>query len=67
MRYILDQKDSVILSRVYQLFGFGKVTLRSGTDNVYRYTATGFKALKDVIAYFQIFPLQTKKALSFEK
>jgi hypothetical protein len=23
--------------------------------------------LKDVIAYFQIFPLQTKKALSFEK
>lgn len=67
MRYILDQKDSVILSRVSELFGFGKVRLRSGTDNVYRYTATGFKALNDVIAYFQIFPLQTKKALSFEK
>ena len=67
MRYILDQKDSVILRRVYELFGFGKVTLRSGTGNVYRYTATGFKALNDVIAYFQIFPLQTKKALSFEK
>lgn len=43
------------------------VTLRSGTDNVYRYTATGFKPLKDVIAYFKLFPLQTKKALSFEK
>jgi hypothetical protein len=67
MRYILDQKDSVILNKIYELFGFGKVTLRSGTDNVYRYTVTGFKALNDVIAYFKLFPLQTKKALSFEK
>lgn len=67
MRYILDQKDSVILNKVYVLFGFGKVTLISSTDNVYRYTATGFKALNDVIAYFTIFPLQTKKALSFVK
>ena len=67
MRYILDQKYSDILSRVYELFGFGKVTLRSGTDNVYRYTATGFKALNDVIEYFKKFPLQTKKAFSFEK
>jgi hypothetical protein len=58
------QKDSVILNKVYELFGFGKVTLRSGTDNVYRYTATGFKPLNDVIAYFKLFPLQTKKALS---
>nr|NP_074936.1 orf117 [Podospora anserina] len=67
MRYILDQKDSIILSRVCELLGFGKVTLRSGTDSVYRYTATGFKALNDVIAYFKLFPLQTKKVLSFEK
>jgi len=67
MRYMLDQRDNVILNKVYELFGFGKVSLRSGTDSVYRYTATGFKALNDVIAYFKIFPLQTKKALSFEK
>ena len=67
MRYLLDQKDSVILNKVYELFGFGKVTLRSGTDNVYRYTVTGFKPLNDVIAYFKLFPLKTKKALSFEK
>lgn len=67
MRYLLDQKDSVILNKVYELFGFGKVTLRSGTDNVYRYTATRFKAFNDIIAYFKLFPLQTKKALSFEK
>ena len=67
MRYLLDQKDSVILNKVYKLFGFGKVTLRFGTDNVYRYTVTGFKPLNDVIAYFKLFPLKTKKALSFEK
>jgi hypothetical protein len=67
MRYILNQKDSIILHKVFELFGFGKVTLRSGTEDVYRYTATGFKPLNDVIAYFKLFPLQTKKALSFEK
>jgi len=44
-----------------------KVSLRSGTENVYRYTVTGFKAMNDVIAYFKLFPLRTKKAFSFEK
>ena len=67
MRYLLDQKDSLILNKICELFGLGKVTLRSGTDNVYRYTATGFKPLNDVISYFKLFPLQTKKAISFEK
>lgn len=67
MRYILDQKDSIILNKIYELFGFGKVTLRSGTNDVYRYTATGFKALNDVIIYFKLFPLHTKKAISLEK
>nr|YP_010722991.1 homing endonuclease [Leptographium procerum]WDW20996.1 homing endonuclease [Leptographium procerum] len=67
MRYILDQKDSVILNKVSELFGLGKVTLRSGTDNVYRYTVTGFKSMNNIIAYFKLFPLQTKKAFSFEK
>jgi hypothetical protein len=67
MRYMLDQKDSAILNKIYEIFGFGKVSLRSGTSNVYRYAATGFKALNDVIAYFKLFPLQTKKALSFKK
>ena len=67
MRYLLDQKDSVILNKVCELFWSGKVTLRSGTDNVYRYTATGFKPLNDVISYFKLFPLYTKKAISIEK
>lgn len=67
MRYILDQKDSTILLTIQNLFGFGKVTLRTKTDGVYRYTATGFKSMNDVISYFKVFPLYTKKAQSFDK
>ena len=67
MRYLLDQKDNSILLVIQNLFGFGKVTLRSQTDGVYRYTATGFKSMNDVISYFKVFPLLTKKARSFEK
>jgi len=67
MRYLLDQKDKVILDKICKLFGLGKVTLRSGTNDVYRYTATGFKPLNSIISYFKLFPLQTKKALSFDK
>ena len=67
MRYLLDQKDNSILIVIQNLFRFGKVTLRSNTDGVYRYTATGFKSMNDVISYFKIFPLYTKKAQSFHK
>lgn len=68
MRYILDQKDGVILNKICDLFGFGKVSLRSaGTEDVYRYTATGFKTLQNVISYFELFPLFTKKRSSLEK
>ena len=67
MRYLLDQKDSSILELIQNLFGFGKVTLRSQTNGVYRYTSTGFKSMNNVISYFKAFPLLTKKALSFNK
>ena len=67
MRYLLDQKDSYILQVIRNLFGFGKVTLRSKTEGVYRYTGTGFKSMNDVISYFIVFPLLSKKALSFDK
>ncbi|PBP16593.1 orf1059 mitochondrial protein [Diplocarpon rosae] len=67
MRYLLDQKDNSILMAIQNLFGFGKVTPRSQTDGVYRYTATGLKSMNDVISYFKVFPLLTKKARSFEK
>jgi hypothetical protein len=67
MRFILDQKNEAILNIIRDLFGFGKVTLRTKTKDVYRYTATGFKSMNDIISYFNLFPLLTKKALSFEK
>lgn len=67
MRYLLDQKDNSILLVIQNLFGFGKVTLRSQTDGVYRYTATGFKFVNLVISYFKVFPLLTKKTRSFDK
>jgi hypothetical protein len=67
MLYLIDKKDSNILQVIRNLFGFGKVTLRSKTDGVYRYTATGFKSMNDVISYFKEFPLFTKKARSFDK
>ncbi len=65
MRFILDQKDEAILNNVKDLFGFGKVTIRSETIDVYRYTATGFKNINDIKSYFNIFPLLTKKSLSY--
>jgi LAGLIDADG DNA endonuclease family protein len=67
MRYLLDQKDGFILKVIQNLFGFGKVTLRSKTKGVYRYTVTGFKSMNAVISYFKAFPLLTKKAQSFDK
>jgi len=69
MRFILYQKDGIILNKICELFGFGKVTLRSGTEDVYRYTATGFKTLRlrHVVSYFKLFPLYTKKTSSLEK
>jgi len=67
MRYILDQKDDVILDKIQNIFNLGKVTLRTQNKAVYRYTVTGFKPMYDVIYYFKAFPLMTKKAQSFDK
>lgn len=67
MRFLLDQKDSTILNTIRTLFGLGKVTLRSQTNHVYRYTVTGFSSIYLIISYFEAFPLRTKKAASFNK
>jgi hypothetical protein len=66
MRFLLDQKDEAILNIIKDLFGFGKVTLRSNTVDTYRYTATGFKNMRDIITYFNKYQLLTKKALSYD-
>jgi len=66
MRFLLDQKDEAILNIIKDLFGFGKVTLRSNTMDTYRYTATGFKNMNEIITYFNKYQLLTKKALSYD-
>jgi hypothetical protein len=65
IRYLLDQKDELILNKIKNLFNLGKVTLRSNTNGVYRYTVTGFKSMNIIITYFNEYPLLTKKSKSF--
>lgn len=67
MRFILDQKDSIILTKIRDLFNIGKVNSRSGTSGVFRYTVTGFKSINNIKNYFERFSLYTKKADSFKK
>lgn len=67
LRFLLDQKDFTILSTIQNLFEFGKVTLRSETEDVYRYSATGFNRMTEIRSYFAQFPLRTKKSVSLEK
>lgn len=68
LRFLLDQKNAKhILEYIRNLFGFGKVTLRSDTNQVYRFSIDSFKGLINVRDYFLTYPLRTKKAISFRK
>lgn len=68
LRFLLDQKNALmILEHIRDLFNFGKVSLRSGTNNVYRLTIDSFKGLIRVRDYFLMHPLRTKKVISFTK
>lgn len=62
LRFILDQKSQLVLDWVKTLFDCGKVTLRTETDGVYRYTITGFSNMTIVRSYFAKFPLRTKNS-----
>lgn len=67
IRFLLDQKCQQTLMTVQTLFSFGTVTLRNNTNGVYRYVASGIVNVSVVRAYFEKFPLRTKKQYSFEK
>jgi hypothetical protein len=67
MRYLIDQKDSIVLEKVRNIFNIGKVSARSGTKGVFRYIITGFVNINIVISYFELFPLYTKKKYSLTK
>lgn len=67
IRFILDQKNEAVLTIVMTLFNTGSVSLRKGTNGVYRYDATNNIALGPVVNYFTQFPLRTIKADAFIK
>jgi hypothetical protein len=67
LRFLLDQKDAYLtLLNIRNLFGFGKVSLRSKTNSIFRYTNNSFKGLIPVVSYFNNYPLKTKKSLSLD-
>lgn len=66
LRFTLDQKNAQsTLINIRDVFGFGQVNLRKETNNVFRYSNDSFKGLNLVQNYFLVYPLKTKKALSF--
>lgn len=56
MLYMLDQKDIDILNKVCEILGryAGKVSLRSSTENVYRFTATFRARPEDLVLGFLV-------------
>jgi hypothetical protein len=68
LRFILDQKNSQYLFlQLRDLFSYGAVSLRGSSNGVYRYQVNSFKGLITIRNYFLIFPLKSKKLLSFKK
>ena len=65
-RYILDQKDPLIMQQIRDLFNVGSIIERKDTKNpgIYRLTISCSKTdIMDKISnYFKTFPLKTKKS-----
>jgi len=57
----------LVLDSVAKLFNTGLVSLRSGTNGVYRYESNGTVALIAIVSYFNAFPLRTIKSQAFTK
>nr|QYC94335.1 LAGLIDADG homing endonuclease [Oedogonium sp. 210] len=68
LRFVLDQKDAQKeLLYAKKLFKYGLVSLRSKTNNVYRYTIDSNIGCKNIVSYLSKYPLKTKKQSSFLK
>ena len=64
LRFILDQKNSLdLLTVIRDLFGYGKVIIRS--KYMYRFYCDSFVGLSSIHSYFSLFPLKSKKAVSY--
>ena len=67
MHFILDQNDKNILNYINILLKKGKTKLRSNSNKTYRYEITGFNNMNIIKNYFKIYPLKTKKLISYNK
>lgn len=68
LRFLLDQQfEPPVLLLIATLFGTGHVSLRTGTNEVYRLTFDSFKSLPIIISYFTRFPLKSHKKESYER
>lgn len=66
LRFILDQKNGFdILNQIKTMLGYGRVSLRSQTNNVFRYQNDSFKSILIVKNYFDNYGLKTKKSQSY--
>ena len=64
LRFLLDQKNSLyLLTLIRDLFGYGKVIVRS--KDMYRFYCDSFVGLSSVNSYFSVFPLKSKKSISY--
>ena len=62
LRFRLDQKNAYeLLNYIRDLFGLGKVALRSKTNNIYRYTVDSFVGLNQYKIILFLFLLKLKK------
>lgn len=69
-RYILDQNNGFdLLTYISFLFNHGNVSLRSGTNSVYRLVVNMNNPkrinFKDLLNYFNKYPLKTSKSMNF--
>jgi hypothetical protein len=64
---LLDQKNKSVLLFVQEQFRTGHVTLRQGTEGVYRYETNNVIAQAAIVNYFTVFPLRTIKLQAFVK
>ncbi len=63
LNYLIDQKNSILLTKIKNYLG-GNIGYRKSQDT-YSYGSTSFGSAKNVIEYFNKFNLQSRKHVSF--
>lgn len=66
IRFVLDQKEDIILLHIKNLFGVGNVQ-KTADLGVFRYNIGSFKSNSGTVDYFLSYPLKGKKQSAFLK